>query len=56
MIPQLLMFAIYCITFTVHATRHGEDYDLEYNVWGRLLAIAISATILYYGGFWDVMI
>jgi len=57
MIPQLIIMILGVISFTKAALLHGENKKASsHNGWVTLIALIISWTILYYGGFWDVML
>ena len=56
MIPQLIMIALGFISLVWNISRHGEDSKTKLNGWHKLIALIIYWTILYYGGFWDVLI
>jgi len=40
------------IEIGMNIAKHGEPKDGKYNGWSSFIAIIISWTILYYGGFW----
>ena len=57
MIPQLIILALGMIGLGINITRHGETKkESKYNGWAQLVAKVILWTILYYGGFWNVLL
>ena len=54
--PQLLLITLSMIAIGVHIAKHGKQTNLKYNGFHKLIGSAILYTILYYGGFWDVLI
>jgi len=56
--PQLLLITLSMIAIGVHIAKHGKrkQTNLKYNGFNKLIGSAILYTILYYGGFWDVLI
>ena len=57
MIPQIIIIVLGAIGIGINIAKHGKKKtNMEYNVWAKIIAIAILWTILYYGGFWDVLI
>ena len=57
MIPQIIYLMLVMMGLGIHITRHGEDKKPDkYNVWTKLMFSMMTITILYYGGFWDVLI
>ena len=55
MIPQLIMIVLMSLGLGVHMVKHGEEKDSKYNFFWRLIAVAISLSILYSGGFFNVL-
>lgn len=53
MIPQLIYIALAIFGLSLHAIKNGERRTDKYTFWGQLVALIISITILYYGGFWN---
>ncbi len=48
--PQITWIALMALSFGIAASRHGESQG-KHNAFTSLVAIAINATLLYYGGF-----
>lgn len=51
--PQVFMIGMFSMALGIHITKHGEPKRENYNAWVMIAAIAIKATILYFGGFWE---
>jgi hypothetical protein len=49
---QYLMAGLFLLGLMSDAHRHGRPYQKTENVFVSLVAVAISATILHFGGFW----
>lgn len=56
MIPQILILAIFCINFGYYIGTHGEYEDRPNNFWIRLLDGLLVLGILFWGGFFDILI
>jgi|CoawatStandDraft_6_1074263.scaffolds.fasta_scaffold02726_6 hypothetical protein len=54
--PQIVLISLSMIAIGIHIARHGKQTNLKYNGFNKLIGSAILYTILYYGGFWDVLI
>ena len=52
---QILAILLYGAELGMDAYRHGEPKEGEHNFFITAIAIALSAAILYWGGFWDGM-
>lgn len=54
---QTLVIAYWLAVIFIHAINHGQPYRSEnkYDVFTKSIATAISATVLYFGGFWDCL-
>lgn len=56
MISQIIILTLGMIGLGINIAKHGEEKKAsKYNVWVFLIAKLILWTILYYGGFWDVL-
>lgn len=53
--PAILIIISFSFGFALHAIKHGQDVDSEYNVFWNAVSIAVKAGILYWGGFFDVL-
>lgn len=56
MIPQIIMLSIWMISLGVNISKHGEERNSKYNAYHFIIAKMIIFAILYYGGFWNVLI
>ena len=57
MISQIIVLVLWSMRLGVTISKHGQVKSEEkHNVWRIIIGIAIAATILYYGGFWDKLI
>lgn len=56
MIPQLIIIVLFAMGLAVNISRHGEQEDQKYNGWAHLFYLIINTIILYYGGFWNVIL
>lgn len=52
--PQIVLIVIFAMALGMHASNHGDPYpdDYKFNFWGKLVAVGIYVTILWWGGFW----
>lgn len=50
--PQIIIIVIMALSVTVNAVKHGEQKTDRYHVGFTLIAIAIEAAVLWWGGFW----
>lgn len=50
--PQVVMIALYAVSFAIEAQRHGEPKTGKHNVWAATIGIAIGVWVLRAGGFW----
>lgn len=55
MIPQLIYIALIMISLGMNISSHGEPRG-DTNAWNSLISCIIGFAILYWGGFFDVMI
>ncbi len=54
MIPQLILIALWIVSLTINAVKHGEiKKESKYDFWVSLTTILIIATFLYFLGFFD---
>jgi len=56
MIPQIIYICFFVFGLSIHLIKHGEQREENYNFWHMLIAGIISFTILYHGGFWNVIL
>ena len=56
MMPQLTMLGLLFLGLGINLAKHGEPKSEDYNFVLSLITTGISITILYYGGFWDVIL
>jgi len=55
MIPQLIIIVLMSLGLGVHMVKHGDEKDSKYNFFWKLLSISITLSILYSGGFFNVL-
>lgn len=55
MIPQIIYIVIIFIGLLCEAYLHGEKRKDSYNIFIRLVSVAIWTGILYWGGFFNPM-
>jgi len=48
--PQITMIALWSFGLAIYMAKHGETHP-DYNAFSYAIGIAITATILYFGGF-----
>jgi len=51
--PQIIMIVLLAIALTIHLVKHGEHRTGTYSFWAQLFAVALEASILYWGGFFS---
>tara|TARA_R100000951_G_scaffold99590_2_gene90008 strand:- start:45 stop:221 length:177 start_codon:yes stop_codon:yes gene_type:complete len=56
MIPQIIMMTMIAIGVGIHLAKHGEQINMKYNFFFKLVSATISVWILYEGGFWNVFL
>jgi hypothetical protein len=59
MIPQILIILIGFYGIGNNIVKHGQPKNPKlsiYHGWAKALAVLILWAILYFGGFWDVLI
>jgi hypothetical protein len=56
--PQIVFLIIVLLGLGVDLARHGERQTevKKYNFWTSLISVLISCSLLYAGGFWDVLL
>lgn len=50
--PQIVMIALYALGLGIAIEEHGKPKSGTHNVWITLVATALVAAILWWGGFW----
>lgn len=53
--PQITIIILSAIGLGIYIVKHGQPKNENYNVITHLISIAIVYTLLYAGGFFDVM-
>ena len=48
---QIIYIGILCLGLGVAAAKHGQPRTDKYNFWVQLVSVAITITILAFGGF-----
>ena len=56
MIAQIIYIILFIISLCIAANKHGKTESKTNNFWTSLIAYLISAGLLYWGGFFDVII
>lgn len=51
--PQIILCFLLAMCFGIHAAKHGEPMNREYNAFTDLLTSAITIGLLYWGGFFS---
>ena len=49
--PQIIMIVLYALSLGTEITKHGKITEQKHNFWISLLGVAISVSILIWGGF-----
>jgi len=52
-LPQIIYLVLFFIGALMEANRHGKKKEGEHNMYTSLIAGFLSATLLYWGGFFD---
>lgn len=55
MIPQIIMLSLIAISLLISANKHGQLKKGRESFWISVLSIAIGQSLLYWGGFYDVL-
>ena len=56
MLPQLIYLALIFLGLGLEMTRHGKPKEGTYNVKHTVIATVIGLTLLWGGGFFDVLL
>ena len=56
MAPQIIMICLAFGAFVVHCVKYDEPITEKFNPVRKLISIAIAHSILYCGGFYDVLL
>ncbi len=56
MIPQIIYIIMILISLVVSGYMHGKEKTGKYNVFIELLFMALRIGLLYWGGFFDVIL
>ncbi len=51
--PQIVIICLFVANFAINVAMHGKPRTVNYSVWTSLLFIAMWATVLNYGGFFN---
>lgn len=55
MAPQIIVIVLWVLGLLIHAVENGKPQKVtNYNFAFRLMNVGILATLLYFGGFFDV--
>ena len=49
--PQIIYLVLTFLTFLIHAFKHGQPRDDDYNIGYQTINVALSLGLLYWGGF-----
>ena len=52
-IPQILIIFLWALGIGIEAAKHGQPKTGNHNFITQLIAVGISFTILYFGGFFS---
>lgn len=55
-LPQIIYFALIMISLGMSMVNHGKPREGKENFFIHLAAIIMAAAILYWGGFFDVLL
>ena len=53
MIPQIIFLSFVFIGMLIHANKHGDPMDINWNFWTHLIVIFVELALFYWGGFFD---
>ena len=56
MIPQIIYLLIIFIGLLIASNEHGKDKKGKHNFWTTLIAASLVLYLLYWGGFFDVIL
>jgi hypothetical protein len=51
--PQIVIICLFVANFAINVVMHGKPRNANYSIWHSIFHIAIWATILNYGGFFN---
>jgi hypothetical protein len=54
MVPQIIYLSLVFMGLLIGANQHGKERT-PHNFWNTLVATIITISLLYWGGFFDVM-
>ena len=56
MIPQIIFLMLGFGGLCIELSKHGEEKTGKYNAWYSLIAVAITWSLLYWGGFFNAFL
>jgi hypothetical protein len=56
MTPQIIVLVIQFLALLLAANKHGKEKTGKENFWTTFVAGCISLSLLYWGGFYDVIV
>jgi hypothetical protein len=56
MIPQIIILMLGFGAFVVAVIKHGEPINAKYSMFRKLFQLLIAHSILYWGGFYDILL
>jgi len=51
--PQIIMIVLLAVGIGIDLQRHGEEKKGRHSAWTTFIGAAITAAILWWGGFWS---
>ncbi|HSH24349.1 MAG TPA: hypothetical protein VLA13_02260 [Massilibacterium sp.] len=54
MLPQIILILLNFISLGIAIAKHGEEKTGNENVWTNIIAIIVTYSLLFAGGFFDV--
>jgi hypothetical protein len=51
--PQIVMIVLYAMSTGISIAQHGKAKTGKHNFFVHIVGVAIGASILYWGGFWN---
>lgn len=53
MIPQIILLALYFMSFGMTLSEHGKEETKKSNIWTTALSLILQLLLLWWGGFFD---
>jgi hypothetical protein len=55
-LPQLLLVVLCLLSMGITIEKHGKPREGNENAWFSFISLIIQFVILWWGGFWDILI